>query len=219
MSADSGLATFRDSGGLWEGFDIHEVASVDGWRRNPVKILEFYNNRRKQALNAQPNKGHFAVATLEEQFRVTVITQNVDDLHERSGSSRVIHLHGELCKARSVRNSKLVKYIGPEPIHMGDTAEDGAQLRPHIVWFGESVPLLEEAMGIMETAQILIVIGTSLVVYPAAGLIDYVPAGIPRYLIDPSEPGRYLTGDWQHLKTTAAKGTPELVTNLFKLDE
>lgn len=140
MSADSGLATFRDSGGLWEGFDIQEVASIEGWRRNPSKVLEFYNQRRREASRAEPNEGHLAIARLEEKYRVTVVTQNVDDLHERAGSANVIHLHGQLRFARSERDQNLVKDIGSDPIKLGDLAEDGAQFRPDIVWFGEMVP-------------------------------------------------------------------------------
>jgi len=215
MSADSGLATFRDSGGLWEGYDISEVASLEGWNRNPEKILDFYNLRRKQAFEAHPNQGHKALARLEEKFDVSIITQNVDDLHERGGSSRVIHLHGELRKARSVDNRELVYDIGAKPINMGDTAEDGAQLRPDIVWFGEMVPAMEKAAEIVLQAEILIVIGTSLVVYPAAGLIDYSPRNIPRYILDPSTPELFALDGWEHIQSTAATATPILVDKLL----
>ena len=219
MSADSGLATFRDSGGLWEGYDINEVASADGWNRNPEKVLEFYNTRRKQAFEAEPNEGHKALVKLEEKFEVSIVTQNVDDLHERAGSGNVIHLHGELRKARSVENRELVYDIGDKPIKLGDTAEDGAQLRPHIVWFGEMVPMLEEGVRVVSQADILIVIGTSLVVYPAASLVDYAPGGIPKYIIDPSTPELYSFHGWEHIKATAAEGTPKLVENLLNDDK
>lgn len=215
MSADSGLATFRDSGGLWEGYDINEVATVDGWNKNPERVLNFYNLRRKQALEAEPNEGHIALAKLEEKFDVTIVTQNVDDLHERGGSSNVLHLHGELRKARSVENKELVYDIGSEPIKLGDTAEDGAQLRPHVVWFGEMVPMLEQAARVVEQADILIVIGTSLVVYPAAGLVDYADPDIPRYIVDPATPELRSFKGWEHIKSRAAEGTPELVEKLL----
>lgn len=215
MSADSGLATFRDSGGLWEGYDINEVASIDGWYRNPETILDFYNLRRKQAFEAQPNEGHKALARLEEKFDVSIITQNVDDLHERAGSTSVIHLHGELKKARSVDNKELVYDIGAKPIKLGDTAEDGAQLRPDIVWFGELVPMMEKAAQVVQKAEILIVIGTSLVVYPAAGLVDFSPGNIPRFILDPSTPGLYSFDSWEHIRSTAATGTPKLVEKLL----
>ncbi|MEX0771072.1 MAG: NAD-dependent deacylase [Balneolaceae bacterium] len=210
MSADSGLATFRDSGGLWEGYDIHEVASIEGWRRDPEHVLDFYNKRRRQAFEAEPNAGHRTLAELEKNFKVTIITQNVDDLHERAGSSNVLHLHGELRKARSEKNRNLVYDIGADPIKLGDTADDGAQLRPHIVWFGERVPMIEKSAEIVQEADIMIVIGTSLVVYPAAGLVDYGPNGIPKYIVDPSTPELNSFSEWEHIKATAAKGTPVL---------
>lgn len=215
MSADSGLATFRDSGGLWEGYDINEVATLDGWHRNPERVLDFYNLRRKQAFEAEPNQGHKALARLEEKFDVTVVTQNVDDLHERGGSTNVLHLHGELRKARSVKNVELVYDIGSKPINLGDTSEDGEQLRPHIVWFGEMVPMLEQAARVVEQADLLIVIGTSLVVYPAAGLVDYATPGIPKYIIDPATPELSSFHGWEHIKSRAAEGTPELVDKLL----
>jgi NAD-dependent deacetylase len=215
MSADSGLATFRDSGGLWEGYDINEVASVEGWNRNPEKVLDFYNLRRKQTIAAEPNEGHKALARLESKFQVSVITQNVDDLHERAGSKNVIHLHGELRKARSVKNRDLVYDIGSKPIKLGDTASDGGQLRPDIVWFGEQVPMMEKAASVVEKADLFIVIGTSLVVYPAAGLIDYARTGIPRFIIDPANPELYSFKEWEHIKSTAAKGTPRLVDKIL----
>ncbi|MEX0994926.1 MAG: NAD-dependent deacylase [Balneolaceae bacterium] len=214
MSADSGLATFRDSGGLWEGYDINEVATIAGWNRDPEQVLEFYNQRRRQAFEAKPNAGHLAIAELEKEFEVSIITQNVDDLHERAGSSNVLHLHGELRKARSEKNRTLIYDIGADPIQPGDTAEDGAQLRPHVVWFGERVPMMEEAVEIVQKTDILIVIGTSLVVYPAAGLVDYAPHSIPKFIVDPSTPELQNMKDWEHIKKTAAEGTPALAEKI-----
>jgi NAD-dependent deacetylase len=216
MSADSGLATFRDSGGLWEGFDIQEVASVTGWQKDPERVLEFYNKRRKQLYEVEPNQGHKALVRLEEAYDVTIITQNVDNLHERAGSSQVMHLHGELAKARSVKDDSIVVEIGDQPIKMGDKAPDGEQLRPHVVWFGEMVPMMEQAAQIVPQADIVIVIGTSLVVYPAAGLIDLVKPDANRYVIDPKEPEIRAYKQWEHYKMTAAVGTPELVDKLLQ---
>jgi len=215
MSADSGLKTFRDSDGLWEGYDISKVATVQGWREDPETVLDFYNKRRKQAFEAKPNEGHKALARLEESYDVTIITQNVDSLHERAGSSDVLHLHGQLSKVRSVKDPSLIKDIGGDPIHLGDTAEDGAQLRPHVVWFGEMVPNMEKAAQVVPSADILIVIGTSLVVYPAAGLTDYAKTHIPKFIIDPAKPELYDDTGWEHLKKRAATGTPELVNQLL----
>ncbi len=164
ISAESGLSTFRDSGGLWEGYNIEEVASPQGWQKNPEKVLEFYNLRRKQAAEAQPNTAHKALADLENNFEVIIVTQNVDDLHERAGSNNVLHLHGELRKARSTKDESRILDIGADPIELGDLAEDGAQLRPHVVWFGEMVPMIEVAAKEVIEADILIVVGTSLVV-------------------------------------------------------
>ncbi len=214
ISAESGLATFRDSGGLWEGYDISEVATPEAWQRDPGKVLEFYNLRRKQAAEAQPNKAHLGIAELEAHFDVTVVTQNVDDLHEKAGSSRVLHLHGELRKARSVANEHLIVDIGGDPIRLGDTAEDGAQLRPHVVWFGEMVPMLQEAAAVVAEADILIVVGTSLVVYPAAGLVNYAPDGIPKYIIDPATPELYSYKGWKHFKEPATTGIERLINEL-----
>jgi len=215
MSADSGLKTFRDSGGLWEGHDIREVATVEAWRKNPEKVLEFYNKRRKQAFNAEPNRGHKAIAKLEESYDVTVITQNVDNLHEQAGSTDVLHLHGELSKVRSETDRTLIYDIGGDEIELGDTAEDGGQLRPHVVWFGEMVPNMEKAAVLMPEADILLVIGTSLLVYPAAGLVDYAPDQIPKYIIDPSKPDLFDYSGWNHIQKRAAVGTPKLVKELM----
>jgi NAD-dependent deacetylase len=176
MSAPSGLATFRDSGGLWANHRIEEVATPEAWERNPQLVLDFYNQRRAQACAAEPNAGHRALAELERRYDVVVITQNVDDLHERAGSTRVIHLHGELTKARSTADESLVYDIGAKPIHLGDRCALGSQLRPHIVWFGEAVPLIEVATEEFRDAAKVLVVGTSLQVYPAAGLVEYAPA-------------------------------------------
>lgn len=216
MSADSGLKTFRDSDGLWEGHDIREVATPRAWERDKELVLEFYNQRRRQLHSVDPNPGHRAIAQLEEQYDVTIITQNVDDLHERAGSSNVIHLHGELSKVRSEEDPSLVYDIGGDAIEVGDTAEDGAQLRPHVVWFGEPVPNMQKAANIVPEADILIVIGTSLVVYPAAGLVDLVDQKIPKYIIDPATPELRTFKGWEHVQERAAKGTPMLVQDLLK---
>ncbi len=210
ISAESGLATFRDSGGLWEGFNVHEVASIEGWYKNPEKVLEFYNHRRKQASEAKPNEGHLSLKSLESFFDVVVITQNVDDLHEKAGSTNIIHLHGELTKARSENNPDLVINIGYEEINVGDIAEDGSQLRPAIVWFGEMVPMIEKAALEVMEADILLVIGTSLAVYPAAGLVNYAKQSIPKFIVDPSNPELYSYEEWTHIKKTASEGVPEI---------
>ncbi|MBY0424717.1 MAG: NAD-dependent deacylase [Cytophagales bacterium] len=188
ISAESGIATFRDSGGLWEGYDIMEVATPEGWRKNKSLVLDFYNQRRKQALNASPNLGHLALKRLEEKYEVVIITQNVDNLHEKAGSSHVIHLHGELFKSRSTLDEHLIYDIEGWELKLGDTCAKGSQLRPHIVWFGEMVPMMENAILEAKEADIFIVVGTSLVVYPAAGLIDYVPLHVLKYVIDPHLP-------------------------------
>lgn len=188
MSAESGISTFRDSGGLWEQHRVEDVATPEGFAANPQLVLNFYNERRRAAAKALPNEGHYGLAEMENNFKMTIITQNVDSLHERAGSTKVIHLHGELSKVRSTKNPNLI-YELPEDkldINIGDNAEDGAQLRPHIVWFGEAVPMIEEAIDEVTKADIFAVIGTSLNVYPAAGLLNYVQRGTPIYLIDPN---------------------------------
>jgi NAD-dependent deacetylase len=185
ISAESGVATFRDAGGLWEGHNVMDVASPEGWRKNPALVLDFYNKRRRQLFEVKPNRAHFIAAELEQDFDVTVITQNVDDLHERAGSTNVIHLHGELLKARSVYNEyDIVDHRGD--INLGDMHTDGHQLRPHIVWFGEAVPAIEQAVEVVEQADYIIVIGTSMQVYPAAGLIDFAKRTSPVFYIDPN---------------------------------
>ena len=185
ISAESGIPTFRAAGGLWEGHDVTEVASPEGWHRNPQLVLEFYNQRRKAAAEARPNAGHISLVQLEEFFDVTVITQNVDDLHERAGSTNVVHLHGKLSEVRSTVDDNLIYDIGGSSIQLGDLCDKGAQLRPNIVWFGEMVPMIEVAMNITSQTDIFIVVGTSMAVYPAASLIDYVPVGQPIYIVDP----------------------------------
>ena len=185
MSKESGINTFRDSDGMWEQYRVEEVASIEGWYRNPGLVLDFYNARRRDIQTRQPNEAHRIIAALEKDFDVTVITQNIDNLHERAGSSRVLHLHGEITKARGERSPKPVYDIGYRDIRLGDTDDRGEQLRPDIVWFGEAVPMIEPAAGIVSECDILLVIGTSLVVYPAAGLVNYVRHGVPVYLIDP----------------------------------
>lgn len=192
MSAESGISTFRDAGGLWDQYPVEQVATPEGYAANPKLVTKFYNERRKQLLDVKPNRGHELVAEMEKYFEVTVITQNVDNLHERAGSSHVIHLHGELTKVTSSRepdNPAYIKELKPEEyeVHIGDLAADGSQLRPFIVWFGESVPMIETAIDYAEQADIFLIIGTSLNVYPAAGLLNYVPAHVPVYLIDPKQ--------------------------------
>ena len=184
VSAESGIPTFRDADGLWAGHDVMDVASPEGWNRNPKLVLEFYNERRKNALSVQPNAAHLAIATLEQYYEVTVITQNVDNLHEQAGSTNVIHLHGELFKSRSTGNEDRVYDMEDWQLNWGDKCQDGHQLRPHIVWFGEMVPLLDVAISHSSVADIFIVIGTSLMVYPAASLIGFVPDDNPKYIID-----------------------------------
>lgn len=183
ISAESGVNTFRDAGGLWEGHNVMDVASPEGFRKNPALVLDFYNKRRRQLFEVQPNKAHFITAQLEAHFNVAVITQNVDDLHERAGSTNVLHLHGELLKARSIGNTTdIIDFTGD--INLGDLHTDGYQLRPHIVWFGEAVPAIEEAIPLVEQADYVIVVGTSLQVYPAAGLIDFARPDVPVYYVD-----------------------------------
>jgi NAD-dependent deacetylase len=191
ISAESGLKTFRDSDGLWEGYEVTEVATPRAWRRDPKLVLDFYNMRRRDVLKAEPNAAHLGLAALEKDFEVQIITQNIDDLHERAGSTRVLHLHGEIFKMRSERNERLV-YDIREDILLGHTAADGAQLRPAIVWFEEPVPMISEAVPLVQAADIFVVVGTSLVVYPAAGLVDLARPGIPKFIVDKKIP--YTSG-------------------------
>lgn len=216
ISAESGLATFRGMGGMWEEYRIEDVASITAWRRNPALVLEFYNQRRKAAAQAQPNEGHKALAKLEEKYRVTIVTQNVDDLHERAGSSNIIHVHGKLSEVRSEKYPDLVFDIGGEAIQLGDLCPRGSQLRPNIVWFGEAVPMIEIANQIASTADIFIIIGTSLVVYPAAGLINYVPKQAEKYLIDPHIPDLPYGMQISIIAEPATVGAPQLVNTLLE---
>jgi len=209
ISAESGISTFRDAGGLWEGHDIMEVASPEGFAKNPALVLDFYNKRRAQLNEVKPNLGHKTLVDLEQYFDVHIITQNVDDLHERAGSSNIIHLHGELRKVRSVKDERLIKEeLGP--INLGDLAEDGGQLRPHIVWFGEAVPAMEEAMPLALHADIFIVVGTSLAVYPAAGLVNYCKPNTPIIVVDPGQP-EIDTNRVHFVQKTACEGLPEVM--------
>jgi len=183
ISAESGLKTFRDSDGLWEGYNIEDVATPRAWRKDPQLVLDFHNQRRKNVADAKPNAAHFGLAELEKDFDVHIITQNIDDLHERAGSTKVMHLHGEIFKMRSERSKEIIKEIRGD-ILLGDCAEDGCQYRPHIVWFEEPVPMIEEAIPVVHSADIFAVVGTSLVVYPAAGLVNYAAHDIPKFIID-----------------------------------
>ena len=211
ISAESGIKTFRDSGGLWEQHDVMDVASIDGWHRNPSLVLAFYNQRRKQLETAEPNRAHALLATLEKRFDVQIITQNVDNLHERAGSSHVLHLHGELTKVRSSKSTAHVEDIGYREIHLGDQCIDGSQLRPHIVWFGEAVPLIEEAEALVSEADILAVIGTSLNVYPAAGLVTSLSPSACAFLIDPGEVARKLPEQFTVIKENATVGVERMI--------
>jgi NAD-dependent deacetylase len=216
ISAESGLKTFRDADGLWENHNIMDVATPEAWSRNPALVLKFYNDRRSQLRDAQPNQAHFAIAMLEEAFEVKIITQNVDNLHERAGSSHVMHLHGELVKARSSAFPQLIYEIGYRDIVSGETCEKGSPLRPHIVWFGEEVPLIESAAHIIREASIVLVVGTSLNVYPAAGLIHEAPFGIPKFLVDPGEFDMHRIHHLTHIRETAGKALPELAKKLIE---
>lgn len=210
ISAESGLKTFRDSGGLWEGHEVTQVATPQAWAANRSLVLEFYNQRRKQALEAKPNPGHLALAELEEHFDVTIVTQNIDALHERAGSKNVLHLHGEISKVRSTLDPELIYELDGWELKEGDTCGKGSQLRPHIVWFGEAVPMMEPAMKETLKADIFIVAGTSLVVYPAAGLLDFVPASVPKFIIDPKLPEVSTKPNMHLYEETASTGLPKV---------
>ena len=210
ISAESGLKTFRDSDGLWEGYDVTEVATPRGWRKNPQLVLDFYNQRRKNVAEAKPNAAHFGLAELEKYFDVTIITQNIDDLHERAGSSHVLHLHGEIFKMRSERDEMLITEIRGD-IKLGDVAKDGAQLRPYIVWFEEPVPKMEEAVPVVYNADIFVVVGTSLVVYPAAGLINYVELETPKFIVDKKIPYTSAMHNLTLIEKPATEGVKELI--------
>lgn len=213
ISAESGLETFRDSNGLWAKYRIEDVCTPEALRNNPGKVLDFYNMRRRQLLKVVPNDAHKALVELEKHFTVDIVTQNVDDLHERAGSSSVLHLHGELFKCRSIKNPQLIVETKGD-VNIGDLAPDGAQLRPHIVFFGEEVPELERGAKIVSLADIFIVVGTSLAVYPAAGLVNYVQSQVPCFLVDPSEvkPSYRM---FEHIKKRASTGLPELCSLLI----
>jgi NAD-dependent deacetylase len=209
ISAESGLKTFRDSDGLWMGYDIYEVASPQGWQKDPRLVLDFYNQRRKEVAKAEPNAAHKGIAELQEIYNVTVITQNIDDLHERAGSKKVLHLHGEIFKMRGENDEQSFFEIR-ENIEYGHKAPDGTQFRPHVVWFGEPVPMIEEAAKLMTTADLFILAGTSLQVYPAAGLIDFLPLGIQKFIIDKNPPLVPSHHNFKVIEKTATKGVEEV---------
>jgi len=215
MSAESGVKTFRDSDGLWNSYRVEEVASPIAWQNDPELVLEFYNQRRKQLFEVEPNAGHLALVKLEQKYDVEIITQNVDDLHERAGSSKVLHLHGELKKARSTVDPNLVYTLDHWELKMGDLCEKGSQLRPHIVWFGEAVDMIGPAIELITEADIVLVIGTSMVVYPAAGLINYVKEEVPKYYIDPKAFQVQGILNLEVIKEKAGDGVPALVNRLL----
>lgn len=214
ISAESGISTFRDSDGLWEHYRVEDVATHEAYERNPQLVLDFYNERRRQLFEAEPNEAHRQLVRLEEKYDVRIVTQNIDDLHERAGSSHVLHLHGELTKGRSDRNPNLIVDVGRRDIKMGDLAPDGTQLRPHIVWFGEAVPNIEPAAQLCEEADIFVVVGTSMAVYPAAGLIHYVRRGVPCYVVDPKEVP--VSREVTFIRDVATRGVKELVNKLMQ---
>ncbi len=215
ISAESGIKTFRDSDGLWEGFDVEQVATPGAWRKNPKLVLDFYNKRRRNVATAQPNAAHHGLAELEKHFDVTIITQNIDDLHERAGSSQVVHLHGEIFKMRSERNEELV-YEVHNDMEWGAKASDGAPLRPHIVWFEEEVPMISKAVEIVRQADLFVVIGTSLYVYPAAGLIRFAPVHIPKFVIDKRIPHLMSLKNVTEIEKVASEGVGELLQTLLE---
>jgi NAD-dependent deacetylase len=215
MSQESGMRTFRDMGGLWEEYDVMEVATPEAWHRNPELVMKFYNDRRKQLYDCTPNAGHYGLADLEKYFDVDIITQNIDDLHERAGSTKVLHLHGELKKARSSVDESLIYDIDGWELKFGQLCAHGSQLRPHVVWFGEAVPAMEQAIPLVEKADILVVIGTSLNVYPAAGLVNYTKSGTPIYLIDPERPSVFIR-NITFIQEKASKGVEILKQHLLK---
>ena len=215
MSAESGISTFRDAGGLWDQYPVEQVATPEGYAANPELVIRFYNERRRQLLDVVPNAGHLGLAELEKRYEVTVVTQNVDNLHERAGSSRVIHLHGELtkvCSSKDPQNLRYVKELKPEEyeVHIGDKAGDGSQLRPFIVWFGEAVPAIETAIDYVQQADVFVIIGTSLNVYPAAGLLHYVPAAAEVYLIDPKPVDTHSLRPVHVIQKGASEGVRQL---------
>lgn len=215
ISAESGLKTFRDHGGLWEGFKVEDVATPEAWQRDPEMVQRFYNERRKAVLEAKPNDAHFVLQKLEDKFDVAIITQNIDDLHERAGSSNVVHLHGIITRSQSSKKSSLTYPLDGWEITEGSVCELGSPLRPHVVWFGEAVPMMEKAVKISSQADIFMVIGTSLIVYPAASLVDYVPDSTPKYMIDKNIPQLRYTKDWTVIQSLAATGVPIIVGQLL----
>jgi NAD-dependent deacetylase len=217
MSSESGIKTFRDSGGLWEEYDVQEVATHRAWVKNKDLVLRFYNERRRQLASSKPNEGHFGLAKLEKYFDVQIITQNIDDLHERAGSTKVLHLHGELTKARSSVDPSLIYNIGYNDINPGQNCEKGSQLRPHIVWFGEEVPMMDEAADITGSADIFVVVGSSLNVYPAAGLINYAPVKASLWLIDPKEVVVPVNRKVEVIEEIASKGIAILTERLLEI--
>ena len=212
MSAESGIKTFRDEDGLWEGHDVMQVASPEGFKQNPKLVLDFYNQRRQQLKTVEPNQAHKDLALLEQDYKVSIVTQNIDDLHERSGSTNIIHLHGELFKVRSTKNAEDIK-VWTEDLNLGNNCKSGYQLRPHIVWFGEEVPMIETAIDICSIADILVIIGTSMQVYPAAGLMHYVQAHVPVYYIDP-KPAIGSAGKVNVIAKSATEGIKDLIAIL-----
>ncbi len=216
ISAESGLKTFRDSDGLWMGYDVYEVASPQGWQKDPQLVLDFYNARRKDVATASPNAAHIGLAELENDFDVTIITQNIDDLHERAGSANVVHLHGEIFKMRSVANENSIFDIRGD-INLGDKAKDGHQLRPHIVWFGEAVPMMEKAAAIVQDCDYFVVVGTSLQVYPAAFLLYYAPTYLPKFIIDKKIPATEKQNNLHYIEMPATEGVTELKRILSKI--
>lgn len=215
ISADSGLQTFRDTDGLWEGYNVEDVATLDAWKRNPVMVQQFYNERRASVIQALPNEAHLALKKLEEKFDVLIITQNIDDLHERAGSSHILHLHGEIMYARSSQNPALLYKLDKQSIDMGETCELGSQLRPHVVWFGEPVHMITKAMHEMPLADIVILIGSSMAVYPAAGLIDLIRPEIPVFVVDPKIPNVSIKNPVTKFEDKAVNAVPVLVKDIL----
>jgi NAD-dependent deacetylase len=217
VSAESGLKTFRDAGGLWEQYRIEDVATPEAWEANKALVNKFYNERRKQVMEAQPNEAHKEIAALQSNYNVQVITQNIDDLHERAGSKSVLHLHGEIMKVRSTADERLVYPLKKWEVKIGELCEKGSQLRPHIVWFGEAVPAMDEAIEVAAKADVFVVIGTSLNVYPAAGILNYVPAKCHKWLIDPGEFNLDYVNNLKHIKQVASKGFLQFKNELKNL--
>jgi NAD-dependent deacetylase len=215
ISAESGLRTFRDTDGLWEGYNVEDVATPEAWHRNPALVQEFYNQRRKNVLDAEPNAAHYALAKLEEKYDVTIITQNIDDLHERGGSTKVVHLHGLITRSQSSKNPSLTYPINGWELRMDEVCELGSPLRAHVVWFGEAVPMIETAAKICQQADLFILVGSSLAVYPAAGLINYVPRSVPKYIVDPKIPYLSQQGHFIKIEEKATVGVPLLVSELL----